>query len=179
MSQRIVAVTGISGVGKTTVLRRLAQLIDFQHVTGGSLIAAAREIAVDSRDIIRYADLDENQRLLVEGFALTRDPYASLVIIDGHVVIDGAEGLSKIPSNVFKALGVSIMVHLEAPPEQIAINRAGDASRPRPFYSRDLLEQHQMLSRWHAHAVSGILNIPLHIVTHDDANQLVNLLEIR
>lgn len=176
MSQRIVAFTGISGVGKTTFLRRLAQLIDFQHVTGGNLIAAAREVAADTRDAIRYADLDENQRLLVEGFVLIRDPYANLVMMDGHMVIDNGEGLSKISSDVFRALGVSVMVHLEASPEQIAVNRARDALRSRPPYSPDIIERHQVLSRAHAYAVSERLKIPLHIVTHDDANQLVKLL---
>lgn len=179
MSQRIVAFTGISGVGKTTFLRRLAQLIDFQHITSGSLIATAREVAADSRDAIRYADLDENQRLLIEGFVLTRDPYEKLVMIDGHVVVDDGEVLSKISSDVFRALGVSVMVHLEAPPEQIAANRARDESRSRPSYSPDLLERHQVLSRAHAHDVSEKLNIPLRIVTHNDVNQLVKLLTTR
>jgi adenylate kinase len=43
MNQRIVAFTGISGVGKTTFLRQITERVDFQHVTGGSLVATARE----------------------------------------------------------------------------------------------------------------------------------------
>ena len=65
MSQQIVAFTGLSGIGKTTFLRHLAESIKFQHLTGGSLIAAARDANPDERDALRYADLDENQRMLI------------------------------------------------------------------------------------------------------------------
>lgn len=176
MSQRVVAFTGISGVGKTTFLRQLAQLIDFQHVTGGSLIAIAREVVAERRDAIRYADLDENQRHLVEGFALKRDPSANLVMMDGHVVIDDGEGLSKISSDVFGALGVSLVVHLESEPEQIAANREGDKSRSRPSYPASILEKHQALSRAHACDVARTLGVPFYIVTQNECARLAEIL---
>lgn len=176
MNQRIVAFTGISGVGKTTFLRQLAELIDFQHITAGSLIATAREAAPEARDAIRHADLDGNQLLLIEGFVLTLDPDSNLVILDGHVVIDDGEGLSKISSEVFRALRVSVMVHLESEPERIAANRRGDTSRSRPTYPSDILEQHQVLSHSHAKAIADILSVPFSVVTHNDTDKLAGLL---
>lgn len=179
MKQETIAVTGVSGVGKTTLLHRLAKLIDFQHVTGGSLIATARNAPLEARDVIRYDNLDENQRLLIEGFVLTRDQNSNLVIMDGHVVIDDGNRLSNISSEVFRALGVSVMVHLESEPERIAANRRGDTSRSRPFYPSDILGQHQAISRAQAKAVADILGIPFHIVTHNDTEQLARLLVAR
>lgn len=176
MTQRIVAFTGISGVGKTTFLRQLAQLIDFQHVTGGSLIATAREAAPETRDSIRFANLDLNQRLLIEGFALARNLNSTLVVMDGHAVIDDGEGLKEIPSEVFQALGVSVMVHLEAEPERIAANRAGDLSRSRPSYPSQILERHQDISRVHANAIADSLGVPFYIVTQKDTERVVGLL---
>ena len=44
------------------------------------------------------ADLDKNQRLLIEGFALARDANTEVVIMDGHVVIDDGECLTEISS---------------------------------------------------------------------------------
>lgn len=176
MTQRIVAFTGISGVGKTTFLRRLAQLIDFQHVTGGSLIAAARKAKPEGRDAIRHADLDENQRLLIEGFALTRDPSAKIVIMDGHVVIDDGQRLSKIPCEVFKALEVSDMIHFECDPDQIAANRAVDTSRSRPAYQPAVLERHQELSRIHAKDVAEALGLHFEIAARSDVDRLARLL---
>lgn len=177
MSQRVVAFTGISGVGKTTFLRKFAELMEFQHVTGGSLIAAARNASRDGRDTIRHADLDENQSLLIDGFALARDTNAQLIIMDGHVVIDDGEGLTKIPSDVFKALDVMAMVHLEACPARIAKNRLKDSSRSRPRYDTETLGHHQDISRVHAHSIAGRLGIGFHTVTHEDVKHMVMLLD--
>lgn len=176
MSQRVVAFVGISGVGKTTFLRQLAQLIDFQHLTGGSLIAIAREVVAEMRDSIRYADLVENQRYLIEGFAIKLDPDANLVVMDGHVVIDDGDGLSKISSDVFAALGVSLVVHLESEPEQIFANREGDRLRSRPTYPASILEKHQALSRARASDVAKTLGVPFYIVTQSECARLAGIL---
>lgn len=69
----------LSGVGKTTFLRKFAKLMAVQHVTGGNLIAAAKNAFMDGRDDLRYANLDENQRLLIEGFALASHANADVV----------------------------------------------------------------------------------------------------
>ncbi|HDZ82449.1 MAG TPA: hypothetical protein ENH56_14580 [Roseobacter sp.] len=177
MSQCVVAFTGISGVGKTTFLKKFAEQMVFQHITGGSLIAAAKNTALDGRDDLRYSNLDENQRLLIEGFALTRNSYAEVIIMDGHVVIDDGKRLTKIPSGVFKALGVTAMVHLEADPTRIAENRSEDTARSRPKYSTEILGQQQDTSRWHAHTIAEELRIGFNIVTHNDVAYLATLLE--
>jgi len=177
MSQRVVAFTGISGVGKTSFLSKLAALMTFQHITGGSLIAAARAVTSDRRDTMRYANLDENQRLLVEGFSLVRDPGAELIIMDGHVVIDSGEGLIKISSDVFKALDVKAMLHLEADPPRLAQNRSRDTSRSRPRYDSEILKMHQDMSRRHARSIAESLRIDFHIVEHDDVSTLAKWLE--
>lgn len=178
MNQRIVAFTGISGVGKTTFLRRLAELINFQHVTAGSLIATARKVVQEARDSIRYADLEENQRLLIDGFLLTRDPNSNLIIIDGHVVVDDGEELSKVSSEVFRELEISLMVHLECDPARIASNRNDDTSRIRPAYTLDVLGKHQLTSRYHAQSIADVLGVPIYIVTQNDTNHLAELLVI-
>mgnify|MGYP005989101789 CR=1 FL=1 len=177
MRQRVVAFTGISGVGKTTFLKKLTKQMVFQHVTGGSLIAAARNAATDSRDELRYADLGENQRLLIEGFALESDANVEVIIVDGHAVIDDGVRLMKISSDVFKAIGVMAMVHLEADPTRIAKNRSKDKGRSRPSYDADMLGTHQDMSRKSARSIAEKLRVGFHIVTHDDVTHLATLLE--
>lgn len=177
MRQRVVAVTGISGVGKTTFLRELADLVTFQHITGGSLIAANREAGSDQRDAMRHADLDENQRLLIKGFEVARDPAADLVVIDGHVIIDDGSSLQRLPAHVFRALGVTMMVHLEAEPTRISINRFTDHSRSRPTYGLDLLRQHQDISRVHAKSIAAELGVEFQSVTHDCVSDLASVLK--
>ena len=45
---QIVAVTGLSGVGKTTFLTNLKTRVEFQHLQSGNLIKAARELKTSS-----------------------------------------------------------------------------------------------------------------------------------
>ncbi|MEO1641194.1 MAG: AAA family ATPase [Pseudomonadota bacterium] len=172
MSAAIVAFTGISGVGKTTFLRRLAERVPFQHLTGGSLIAAACKARPDERDALRYADLNENQRLLIDGFDLARDPAAACVILDAHVVIDSGDGLEELSAEVFRALGITKMVHLEAEPVRISANRSNDTTRQRPTYDQEILAQHQLASRACAKSIAAALKIDFHVVTHIDVEHL-------
>lgn len=176
MSQKIVAFTGISGVGKTTFLEKLAKRLSFQHLTGGTLIAAARQADANQRDAMRHADLDENQRLLIHGFFATIDPQVGLVIMDGHVVIDNGNNLTLLPSAIFRALGTSLMVHLEADPALIITNRSHDTARSRPSYDFETLKQHQTTSRNHASSIARDLDIGFHIVTHSDVDQFATTL---
>ena len=171
MSQKIVAFTGISGVGKTTFLEKLAKKVSFQHLSGGGLIAAARQADEDQRDAMRHANLDENQQLLINGFFVTLDPQVELVIMDGHVVIDGGDNLTELPAVVFRALGISLMVHLEADSNWVAANRYLDTSRSRPTYASETLDQHQSKSRNHAASIARELGIGFQIVTHSDVDE--------
>lgn len=170
MSQKVVAFTGISGVGKTTFLKKLAKRMSFQHLTGGSLIAAARQLDANQRDAMRHTDLEENQRLLIHGFFAARDPQVGLVIMDGHVVIDNGNNLTLLPSTIFRALGTSLMVHLEADPALIITNRSHDTARSRPNYDFETLNRHQSTSRKQAASIARDLGIGFHIVTHSDAD---------
>jgi adenylate kinase len=43
MTSHVVAVTGISGVGKSTLLRAMQSKIGFQHLNASSLIQQVRE----------------------------------------------------------------------------------------------------------------------------------------
>lgn len=176
MNQKIIAITGISGVGKTTFIRNLAERFSFQHLTGGSLIARAKDRAATTRDKLRLLGLDENQRLLIEGFMAARDHDVETVIFDGHAVIDGLTGLASIPVGVFEAIGVCLMVHLEADPLEIQHNRTRDSDRLRPTLSPETLYFHQQYSRQHAMAIAEALKIDCLVMRTDDPARLENYL---
>lgn len=170
MNQKVAALVGISGVGKTTFLKQVAKTCAFQHLTAGSLIAQASSIDVAARDRLRLSDVDENQRLLVQGFSAARDNMAQIVVLDGHVVIHSAAGMSLIDSRVFSDLGTGLIAHLEAAPAQIQSNRVLDTSRKRPLLSIDELSAHQARSLAEAQRVAEDLGIELIRLTHDDAD---------
>jgi adenylate kinase len=168
MSQRTIAFVGISGVGKSTFLRSAAKKIPFQHLTAGSLIGRARESECDR---LRLQNIDENQRLLVAGFEMAKNSTGSLVVIDGHVIIDAGNGLQAIGADVFAALSVGAIVHLEAKAMQILTYRQGDKSRDRPTLSVNELAAHQIRSRNAALDISRSLTIPFRSFSHDDVSE--------
>lgn len=170
LSQRVIALVGVSGVGKTTFLKRVGAACDFQHLTAGSLIAKAKSVKPAARDSLRLSDLDENQRLLVRGFTETRDPAAQTVILDGHVVIHHATGLSPIASQVFSCLGIDLIAHLEDDPARIHSNRTLDTYRKRPSLSIEVIRNHQARSLAEAHRVAGDLKIEVKHFTHEDVH---------
>lgn len=176
MTQKIIFLAGISGVGKTTFLKKLANEIEFQHLTAGTLISNGKSLEQKERDSMRFSNLDENQKLLISGFHYTRDNQASIVVIDGHVVIDTGAELEKISSNVFKALKIDAIIHLNADSDQIFKNRKNDESRDRPKLSSTQLKKHQEYSILSAQDISKALGIKFSETKAENISDLKQLL---
>lgn len=168
MTQKVIAVVGISGVGKTTFLKRLACEIKFQHLTAGTLISVGRSLGKEDRDKLRLSDIDENQRLLIGGFHHAKDQNCPFIIMDGHVVIDTGSKLERISSDIFDALGIDAMVHLVADPKHLFDHRLNDTDRKRPALSEQQLKEHQDTSLQAAQEVCEALDIPWIKLTADE-----------
>ena len=168
MKQRVFALVGVSGVGKTTFLKRLRSILEFQHLSAGTLILEARKASHAERDAVRIRDVGENQRFLLSGFQMFRDKCATRVVLDGHVVIHTLKGIETISPSVFEAIGIDGLLHLSAPPEAILGNRTSDASRSRPQLSVLEISEHQDISLSGAKKIAAALNIPFCEVSGDD-----------
>jgi adenylate kinase len=163
-SPKVVFVCGISGVGKSHLLRRYAELRkDLTVISAGGLITHAR--AARDRDALRNlstTDLHESQQLLVDGLrGLLPTISASLLIIDGHALIDNNEDDPYlVPLEVFDSLAPDGLVHIESPPDAIAERRRSDHSRVRPERSIEELTHHQELSAARTLQIGRRLAIP-------------------
>lgn len=178
MTKSVVALVGISGVGKSTLLRAAADTIQFQHLQASALIKAAKEKQTSAAvltDELRTADIADNQALLVNGFIQTRSPDALIVVLDGHTVIDTPNGLTTIEPNVFAALGVTEFIFIADDPELIHARRSNDSSRNRPNRLARELALHQEQAVLAAFRAALILGVPLHMLS---PRQLGGLLEL-
>ncbi|AWM01541.1 ATP-binding protein [Bradyrhizobium amphicarpaeae] len=164
MMPPVVAVAGLSGVGKSTILTRLRSAVPMQVLQASALIKEARTSG-DGRsltlDALRAVDLDENQRLLVEGFAQKIDRTAPLVVLDCHTVIETPKGLIHIDPCVFASMNVKAVVFLEDQPEEIMRRRRDDTTRQRP--STEHLGFVQIEAIQQARTIAAALNIPLFV----------------
>lgn len=164
MTPPVIAVVGLSGVGKSALLARLKGAIPMQILQASALIMEART-STDSQsptlDALRSADLDENQQLLMQGFARRVDRAASLVVLDCHTVIETRGGLVRIDPHVFDSMNVKAMIFLEDEPEEIARRRRSDSTRERP--PAEDLGSVQAEAIQHARTIAAELNIRLFV----------------
>ena len=167
MSRRkVVALAGLSGIGKSTLLKDARRGLVFEHLQASDLINTERHERQGkpvSHDLLREGDIDGNQALLISGF-MRHAPKDGLIVLDGHTVIDTPSGLVEISPSVFSAIEVSRFVIVIDDVEKIALRRLSDAQRTRPVRSHEELAEHQERSVLAAYRAALTLNVPLFIV---------------
>lgn len=167
----VVIVTGIPGVGKTTVMKRAAEGMDIQFVTFGTvMIDIAKEIGlVKDRDEMRKLSLEQQKKLQIK----TAEKIAEIgnVIVDTHCTVKTPRGyMPGLPEWVVKKLNPTAIVVVEANPEEIYNRRKKDTSRNRDPDSKEKIDEHQQINRAAAMAYAALTGATVKIVfNHDNA----------
>lgn len=149
----IVAVMGVPGVGKTTVIKGARRYVDFTYVNHGDVfLEVARELlGIECRDDIRRTLLWDEYRELHREVArrIAGMGREGLVVLDTHALVALPTGfMPGFPLFVLEALPVSVWVLVEAPPEEIARRRERDAGeRKRGGGLEEEIALHQELNR--------------------------------
>jgi len=161
---KLVIVTGVPGVGKTTVLTAAIAAcnergVDVKHVNYGDIMFHEAEAKglVKERDSMRRLSVKQQVSLQLQ--AAKKIFTAALknnVILDTHMFIRTPDGyMPGIPSWVGELLMPDAIVLLEADPEAISKRRAKDATiRTREADSATKVNEHQLLGRAGAAALS-------------------------
>jgi adenylate kinase len=173
---RTILVLGLSGVGKSSLIRRAAETRIVLYLTASDLIKtglARRAEQATSEELRKGAVLD-NQQVLSEEFrlAVSRTD-RELVIFDGHNVIDTPTRLLEIPSGVLSQLGPDVVIFVEDDPTHIAARRAADTARIRPPRTPQELALHQALAKSNAQMLAANLAAPFHAVRSGDIDALL------
>jgi adenylate kinase len=164
-------VTGIPGVGKTTVMKKAAEGMDIRFVTFGTvMIDIAQDLGfVNNRDEMRKLSVEKQKELQIK----TAEKVASLgnVILDTHCTIKTPKGyMPGLPEWVVKKLNPSAIVVVEADPEEIFNRRATDTTRDRDPDSLEKIDEHQQINRATAMAYAALSGATVKIVfNHDNA----------
>ncbi len=178
--RKVVALVGISGVGKSTFLHNARRRLVFEHMQASDLIKAEKLEQQDkpiAHDFLREGNIDDNQALLISSF-MRRAPKEGLIVLDGHAMIDTPHGLVEISPSVFSAINVSRFIILIDDVEKIAARRLSDARRMRPSLSNDELAEHQERSILSAYRSALALKVPLLVVPlgeHIDIEMFLDL----
>jgi adenylate kinase len=158
-----IAVLGISGVGKSTFVQKMAQEVPLFHLQASELIKAriAKNASRPSSEQLRQGPVMDNQRFMIEEFLERVSTTSELVVFDAHTIIDAPSGLVEVPVAVFRELGLDKLVFLYDDPELIAERRAKDAARVRPLRDGAELNSHQALAHSRAEIIGVELGVPL------------------
>lgn len=179
MTRRVGIITGISGVGKTWLLRRVVAAIPMQVLSASALIQASlteREGQSTSHDDLRARNIAANQNALIDAFNQSVDPQTPLVLVDAHVIIDSPDGLVHIGPEIFRKLDADFIVFVIDEPQKIHQKRELDEHRSRPKRSVDLLAKHQEMAVEAARQISDDLRIPIYFVSSGDEQSLKDAL---
>ena len=135
---RKIIMTGIPGVGKTTLLSKIVEIIKSHDKSvnvlsfGTLMFEIAKENGLKERDDLRKLPLKEQQNLqkvVAEKIAALTD---EIVIIDTHAFINSSEGYYPgLPEHVLKIIKPTNFVSVSAKPEEIYNRRMKDDTRNR------------------------------------------------
>jgi adenylate kinase len=178
MSRRI-ALRGLSGVGKSTLIARLKESMPVLHLQASALIKAEqarRAQQPTSSEALRTGPVLDNQALLIAAFRREAAAADIPIVFDGHSIVDGRDGLVEISSNVFAALELDAVCFLWADPKLIAQRRLADKERERPRRDAQTLTAHQSLARDAAERIATDIQRPFLIVEDSGLDLLVELL---
>jgi adenylate kinase len=178
MSTRI-ALLGLSGVGKSTLIRQLNAVAPVVHLQASALIKGEqshRAQQPSSSEALRGGPVLANQNLLVAAFEREAAAVSLPIILDGHSIIDGRDGIVEIPSSVFAALGLSTICFLSVHPGVIAARRLGDKTRTRPFLDLESIAQHQAMAWNAAKKIAADLQCPFLDVDDGKVEDLLSLI---
>lgn len=148
VESRKVVVVGIPGVGKTSLLQKIVEILKNNnknvsvHSFGSIMFEVAKENGVTDRDELRKLPLSQQknlQKIAAEKLAKIND---DIVIIDTHAFINSPEGYYPgLPEHVLQILKPSNFVSVSAKPEEIYNRRMKDVTRSRDNVSIDNIKK--------------------------------------
>ena len=133
-----IIMVGIPGVGKTTLLSKMAEIIKNHKKSvsvlsfGTLMFEIAKENGLKDRDELRKLPVSEQQSLQKIAAEKIAAHTEDVVIIDTHAFINSSEGYYPgLPEHVLKIIKPTNFVSVSAKPEEIYNRRMTDDTRNR------------------------------------------------
>lgn len=133
-----VIIVGIPGVGKSTVVDKIQQIlrgkgVRSEHVIYGSvMMKEAEKIGVKNRDDMRKLPVAQQRKLQLAASSEISRMNADILLVDTHLFIKTSDGYwPGLPQDVAVALSPTHLVLVEAAPAEIISRRAKDETRRR------------------------------------------------
>ena len=146
-SKRVIIV-GIPGVGKTTLVSKVVELLREKKISvnvsifGTIMFEEAKKNGIGSRDDLRKLSVPEQKKLQSMAAKKIASITDDVVIVDTHAFIATKEGFYPgLPHNVLEILMPDSFIMISARPEEIYNRRMKDRSRNRDIVSIDTIKK--------------------------------------
>lgn len=172
--RRIIALAGLSGAGKTTILQAVSKETGSVHLSASSLIKEQKlfESGLESSsESLRTGNISDNQFLLSRAFRRQTMTIESHIFLDCHTVIDTPTGLQELSASVFEALGLTDFAFLIVEPGLLAQRRRNDIARNRPERSEEEIRAQQKAALQVGRDVANLIGVPFTVLTDNDARK--------
>ncbi|MDY6779129.1 MAG: adenylate kinase [Halobacteria archaeon] len=184
--------TGVPGVGATTVAEKSFELLEEREVEyemvsfGTVMLETAKDRGlVESRDEMRKLPSDEQREIQeLAGERIAERAEDSNVLVDTHCAIKTPEGyLPGLPEWVLRGLQPDIIVLVEATADEILFRRIDDETRTRDMESTTEIGTHQEMNRSAAMSYATLTGATVKILENPDggvedaAEELADTLE--
>lgn len=172
--------TGIPGVGKTTVLSELQDLarqnkFNLTVLNYGTIMnEIMRDLGKDlHRDKMREQSIDAQKKVQeLAASEIANRAGQGTVVVDTHMFVRTGVGMwAGLPQNVLEKLGPQLLVLIEADPRHIAARRMGDASRMREQAVEEEISFDLEWSRATAAASAVATGSPVKVIRNDEGKQ--------
>ncbi len=143
-----VIIVGIAGVGKTTVVSKVVEILKAKKISvsvsifGSIMFEEAKKKGVTSRDELRKLSVPEQKELQSMAARKIASLSDNVVIVDTHAFIATKEGFYPgLPHNVLEILMPDSFIMISARPEEIYNRRMKDTTRNRDIVSIDAIKK--------------------------------------
>jgi len=177
----LAVVTGIPGVGKTTVLNELTDLarqnkFDLAVLNYGTIMnEIMRDLGNElHRDDMRLQTLEMQRKVqeLAANEINNRAAQHNVLVIDTHMFVRTSSGMwAGLPQNLLQKLHPQLFVLIETDPEQIADRRKSDSQRRRDQTLSSEIAFDLEWSRATAAASAVNTGVPVKIIRNEPGKQ--------
>jgi adenylate kinase len=143
-----VIIVGIPGVGKTTVVSKVVEMLKTKKISvsvsifGSVMFEEAKKKGINSRDDLRKLSVPEQKELQSMAAKKIASISDNIVIVDTHAFIATKEGFYPgLPHNVLEILMPDSFIMISARPEEIYNRRMEDTTRNRDIVSIDSIKK--------------------------------------
>ena len=177
VERKKVIIVGIPGVGKTSLVTKVVELIKAKNKTasvhsyGTVMLELAKDFGVKDRDELRTLPVEkqkELQRLAAEKLASLND---DVIFVDTHAFISTKAGFYPgLPNHVIQIIEPTNFIAVTASPDEIHNRRIKDETRNRDTISieeikKELAVQDAMLS-----SCSVLSGSPMKVIFNHEGN---------